>query len=431
MRIVDQAVALLRKAITSFTFGSIEGDKYVRWRESHGGAGLYGGIGEQRAMSSAAVFACVKIIAEDVGSLPLFVYRRGEGNNRSYADTEPLYSVLHDMPNPDMEAMAFREAITSHALLGTGGFAKKEVRDGKVVALWLMMPSETTKVYDSRSRPYFLWKQGNSAQRTLAADDVFQLHGFGMNGVDGLNILQYARQTLDLTLTMNDYASTFFSQDQTPNLVIKHPGKVGSGGVEGVKKAWGTASEWHSPRVLQEGMDVAQLRPDNQKSQMIEQRAFQLLEVCRLFRMPPHKLADMGRATWGNLSEQNTQYYNETLRPWLVRWEQAIKRCCLRDEPRLFAEHSLEGFLRGDFDMQTTGFSKMIAAGVYSVNEVRAFLNLNPIEGGDEHFIPANMQELVAAANALASLSTPKPGAPLKQYINGVAKQWADTKGVM
>jgi len=375
-----------------------------------------GYLTNQKALSSSAVFACVKIISEDVGSLPLFLYKRGTGNNRSVADNEPLYSVLHDAPNPDMHAMAFREAITAHALLGAGGRAKIERSGGKVTALWLMMPNEVTKDKDLRGRPYFIWRRQNMPQVTLKPEDVFELNGFGMTGTEGLDVLQHARQTIGLSLTLEEYAAKFFSQDQTPNLVLEHPGKVlGPEGVKGIKKAWAEQSEWHAPRVLQEGMKATQLHPDNDKAQMTEARAFQLLEVCRLFRMPPHKLAEMGRATWGNISDQNTQYYNETLRPWLVRWEQSIKRCCLGDEPRLFAEHSLEGFLRGDFDMQTTGFSKMIACGVYSINEVRAFMNLNPIDGGDEHFIPMNSQELIAAANALTSLGSPPSKNPQQQ----------------
>lgn len=414
-------------AIGSFTANDpgqdyLDNGYYNIYRKAYGAyvgsLGMY--MTDQRAMSTAAVFACVKIISEDVGSLPLFLYRRGDNDDRQPATDEPLYSLLHDGPNPDMTALEFREALTGHALLGGQGFAKIERRGGKLTALWLMMPYEVTVDVDQRGRRVFIWKQGNSAQQTLTSKDVLHLKGFGLTGTEGLNLMIYAARTLGLMFTYEEYASRFFSQDQTPNLVLKHPGKLSPLAVQEVKDAWertGKAQDkWHRPRVLTEGMGVEQLSPDNQKSQLIEQRSFQLLEVCRLFRMPPHKLAELGRATWGNLSEQNTQYYNETLRPWLVRWEQAIQRCCLWDQPNLYAEHSIEAFLRGDYETQTVGITRLVGSGLLSRNEARRMFNLNNVENGDEFYVPLNWQEVLDAANAATAARrqpNPQPGTGL------------------
>jgi phage portal protein BeeE len=146
------------------------------------------------------------------------------------------------------------------------------------------------------------------------------------------------------------------------------------------------------------------LERDNQKSQLMEARAFQLLEVCRLLRLSPHKLADMGRATWGNVEQLNINHYNETLRPWCERWEQSIKLRCLREERGVYVKHNIGGFLRGDFRTQTEGFAKLIMTGVHSVNEVRALLDLNPIPDGDKHYIPVNLADVAATATALNAI---------------------------
>ena len=343
-----------------------------------------------------AVFACIKIISEDVASLPFFIYTSRNGSV-SLADSHSVYSLLHDSPNPDTTALQFRETMTSHAVLCGSGYAKIERSRNdsrRIIALWTLMPYELLRERDSNNRIVFIRVLPNGSRERLSSDDVFQLQGFGTTGDVGLNILQYARDIIGLGISQQEYASRFFSQSQTPDIVLKHPGGLGPEGVQGIKKAWKEhfqgEDKWFSPGVLQEGTDVVQLRPNNQNSQLMEQRTFQLLEICRLFRMPPHKLAEMGRATWGNLSAQNTQYYNETLRPWLVRWEQSVNMRLLGLDSGYYGEHEIAGMLRGDFQMQTLGFRTMLASGVYSINEVRGYLNLNPVDGGDEHFIQLN-----------------------------------------
>jgi len=384
---------------------------------------VYGNMNDQRAMSSAAVFGGIKIIAEDIGSLSLVTRQSLSASTSEPAIDHPLYSLLHDAPNPDMTAMEFREGLTAHALLvgvGYAGIERSKV-DKRIVALWPWMPYDTRRDRDSRGRPVFIHRDGNDPERTYTQREVFVLNGFGLTGDGGLSLMQYARQTLGLTAAQEEYAARFFSQDQTPNLVLKHPGKLGAEGVRGVKEAWanngrGSRSrrpeeDWHAPRVLQEGMAVEQLHPDNQKSQLIEQRAFQLLEVCRFLRLSPHKLADMSRATWGNVEQLNINHYTETLRPWCERWEQSIKLRCLFEEPRVYVKHNISGFLRGDFAAQTNGFARLLEKGVYSINEVRALMDLNPVEGGDEHLVQLNMQNVVDAANSI--VDTPAP--PMQQ----------------
>lgn len=397
-----------KEIVASFSTVDHPGEQYLRngyysiYRAAYGT-----GVQGDQALTSAAVFGGIKIISEDVGSLSFQVMRRIDQGREPFYD-HPLYKLLHDAPNPDMTAMEFREALTAHALLTGTGYAGIERRVDRIVALWPWMPHEVRREKDLRGRAVYLHYE-DGVWKPKDPRDVFRLNGFGLTGAGGLDILQYARRTIGLTISQDEYAARFFSQDQTPPLILEHPGRLGAEGVEGIKEAWRKsrkgADRWHTPAVLQEGMKATQLTPDHQKSQLIEQRAFQLLEVCRLLRLSPHKLADMGRATWGNVEQLNINHYNETLRPWCERWEQAVKLRCLSEEPEVYAKHNIAGFLRGDFRTQTEGFAKLIMTGVYSVNEVRALMDLNPIEGGDQHFVPLNLAAIRETAGALASIT--------------------------
>lgn len=359
-----------------------------------------GGIASDRALCITPLYCGIKIISEDVGTLPLFTYE-DKGDAQNLAKSHPLYKRLHDAPNPDQTACQFRGAVTANALLTGKGYARIERSRGdkeRIIALWQMMPYEVREDQDHSGRMVFIHRPRGGPEKTYTQADVLQIPGFGVQDNIGLNILQYGAAAIGLAAVQEEYAGRFFSQDQTPNLILEHPGRVVPKEMENIKAAWAGSgpaeNKWHAPRVLGEGMKATQLHPDNQQSQLIEQRSFQLLEVARLLRMPPHKLGDLGRATWGNMSEQNTQYYNETLRPWLVRWEQSMKLTLFGLESPFYARHEIAGFLRGDFQGQVTSFTKLLEKGVYSINEVRGYLDLNPIEGGDDHHVQLNMSTL-------------------------------------
>lgn len=370
---------------------------YYRLSQNYG----FGVVSQERALQSTAVYGCVKILGEDTGSLPLFVYRRRkQGDGRDVADDLRLYELLHDAPNPETSAVEFREALTANAALTGSGYAKI-VRDksGEVLALWQLMPYCVEPARTSRGLLYYKVTE-DGKQKDYAREDIFHLRGFGFDGVSGANVLNVARDAIGLTLQQVDYASQFFQRDHTPGIILEHPQKLGPEGIAGVKKAWRDSVKSHDVAVTQEGMKVTKVGQTNEESQLVEQRTFQIAEVCRLFRMPPHKLQELSRATFSNIEHLNIQYFTETLRPWLVRWEQAITRCLIpvKDRKTIFAEHSIEGLLRGDFKTQSEGFAKYLEKGVVSINEVRALLNLNPVAGGDEHFIQLNMAPVDGAA---------------------------------
>lgn len=387
---------------------------FYRLQAMYGGSESYSGkhIDAESALESTAIYAGVKMIAEDVGSLPFFTYRRSaDRKSTEKAYDHPLYRTLHDLVNPDISASEFVEALTAHALLGLDGFARIDRMDSGIF-LWPWNPVNVRVEWNRYRQPVFIYKEGNAAEKTYQRDEVFHLKGFTLTGLRGDNVLQRARHAIGLTLATEEYASRYFAQDATPGLVLERPTGIPTLSPEGIqtlKAAWvkwyrGLKHKWE-PAVVQEGVKVNVLTPKAAESQIVEQRKFQVLEVCRLLRLPPHKLADTDRQAYASIEAENIEYVGRTLSPWVRRWRDAVYRCLLTfDEQRagnVWAEHSVEAMQRGDFATQSEGFRKMLEKGVYSINDVRRMLNLNLIPGGDEHFIQLNLSTVQSIAEGL------------------------------
>lgn len=358
-------------------------------------------VNEESALQLSAFYGGVKIIGEDMGTMPIFTYERSQDRKSvEKAWEHPLFPVLHDLVNPDIEAGAFVEALTVHSIVARNGFAEIQ-RSGKTIYLWPWMPSEVRIEYNRNGRQYFLRKEGNAAEKTYTSGQVFMLKGFTLDGKSGDRIVERAREVLGLTLSAQDYAARYFDQDQTPPMWVGFPAGVVKSPeyVKNWKKAWKEHHQgpdgWHTPAVVADGGELHQLQPNAEQAQLNEQRGFQLLEVCRLIRMMPYKLADHSRLTYSNAEQQSREYVQYTLSPHIRRWKQAVHRCLLTENERLagriYAEHDVDSFQRGDFATQSEGFRKLLEKGVYSINEVRRLMNMNPVPGGDEHFIQLNL----------------------------------------
>jgi HK97 family phage portal protein len=397
--------ALESKDVIRYSGSTVDAPEW--WYQRNGYrrlAQLHGEFSETAALQLSAVVACVKTLGEDVGSLPLHVFSRSsDGESREKDRRHPLYRLLHDAPNPETTAIEFREALTANAALCGNGYARIErSSDGRIIALWQMQPGAVTMDRDKRRQRVYVWKDGNEPEETLSWDRVLHIKGFGIDGIGGLSFMRLARRTLALAREQEDYAADFFNNDKTPGVVLKYAASPKSPeDIPNIRNAWIESIQRHGVAVAHSGVDVEKLGSTNTDAQLNEQRIFELLQVCRYFRMPPHKIAELSRATFSNIEQQQIDYYTGTLRPWLVRWEQAIARCCLSVSERAstYVEHDISGLLRGDFKTQTEGFARLLEKGVLSVNEVRRLLNLNPVEGGSERFIQLNMQSLVNAAN--------------------------------
>lgn len=408
---------------TSFAISDAEwyrSNGYYSLSAALGGTTNYSGVSvtETAALESSAVYACVKIISEDLGRLPFLTYERSTDHlsvEKAYA--HPLFPVLKNLVNPEVCSGEFVEALSAHSLLCGDGYAEiqRVTSDrGTTITMYPWQPVDVRTDRNARGATVYIHKEGNSQERTYTRDRVFHLRGFTFDCRNGDQILTRARQVLGLTLATQEYASRYFANDATPGVVITRPigqPTLGKEDVEKIKDAWKKwfrgLSNKHEPAILQDGMTVNVVTPDAAKAQLNEQRQFQVIEVCRLFRMAPHKLADLSRATYSNIEQQGIDYVTNTLAPHCDRWKRTVHRCLLTPQEqiddRIYAELNVNALQQGDFSAQAEGFRKLLEKGVYSINEVRRWLNLNPVEGGDYHFVQLNMGEVTNVAQGTAA----------------------------
>lgn len=373
-------------------------------KEGYDSTGLLS-VSEQRALQIGTFFACVKVIGEDESSQPFVLHQKEPGSeNHQDATDHPLYEILHDLANPDCSAQTFVETLTAHAAVCGTGYATISRRNGEITGLYPVLPGDIQRKKTARGRTYFQIRNRGQWD-DIAREEVFDLPGFSWDGETGINVVRVAQQTLGLTVAQENYASGFFLRDGTPSVVLDHPGEPSDDAVAKIKEGWRKTVKSHDVAVLREGMKATVVGTTNTDSQLLEQRIQQVREVCKLFRISPHKVGDLERMTFSNVEQMQIDHKNNVLLPWNKRWRSAVYRCLLTPQERaqgFYAEMAVEVFMRGDFKTQTEGFRALLEKGVYSVNEVRAWYNMDPIEGGDIHLVQVNMQDIVNAATAAA-----------------------------
>ena len=366
-------------------------------------------VTEDNSLTYSAVYACVKVISEDLASLPLFLYRRN-GNTKEKATDQDLYYLLHDAPNPEMTAMQFREALQAHLLLYGNAYAEiqKNLR-GQPMALWPLNPTRmevTRNDYDELIYEYTLTDSGQ--KKTFAKEDIFHVAGLGFNGLVGYSPISYHREAVGAGIAAQEWQGTNFKNGGRLQLVFTHPAPKAPGEegrkafTEKIRKEYGGKSG-NTIGVLWEGMTPHTISMTPEDAQFLESRKYNRTEICSIFRVPPHKIMDLERATFSNIEQQSISYVIDAIRPWAVRWEQAINQRLLQGSSRFFAEHNVEGLLRGDIASRYSAYAVARNWGWISVNEIRALENMNPISEGDGYLQPLNMTELGKEPEPVAS----------------------------
>lgn len=353
-------------------------------------------VNAETALRLMAVYACVRVIAEDIASLPLNVYRRLEPRGKERAPQHPLYSLLHDQPNPEQTSFQFRETMMSHLLLGGNAFAWKEMAGGRVTALWPISPHRVSIRRDPTTQElqYIVSPPGYSERRVLNSRDMLHIPGLSINGVTGLSPIGVAREAIGLGLASQEFAARFFSNGARPSLVLEHPGSLSA---EAHARMRADFEAMHvgldnaqKVAVLEEGMKANAFSVSPEDAQFVDQRRLSIEEVARLFRVQPFKIGEHARSTFSNIEHLGIDHVVSTIRPWVVRWEQAIRKDLMpvADRDDFFAEFVVDGLLRGDTEKRWAAYAIAIDKGVYSPNDVRELENMPLREGGDEYMSP-------------------------------------------
>lgn len=354
-------------------------------------------VTEEHAMRLTAVYACVRVLAEGVSMLPLKLYRRN-GRARERVTDHPLANVLHRRANPLMTAMQLREVTMVHLALWGNAFWEKQLDGaGRVVALW-PIPPRCVRVEkgSDKTRPTKTYRVAG-VSRPFTEDEIVHIAGLGFDGYVGKSPIQLMRESLGIAIAAQKYGAKFFANDARPGIYVKHPQQLSdtaydrlkrdfADGHQGVEKAW-------KVKILEEGMDVAQVGLPPGDAQFIETRKFEARDVAAIYRVPPHMVGDLERATFSNIEHQGLEFVMHTLGPWLVRIEQEIEANLLEDEPDLFVKHSVDALLRGDVKSRNEAYAVGRNWGWLSVNDIRESEDMNPVDGGDIYLQPLNMVE--------------------------------------
>jgi HK97 family phage portal protein len=281
-------------------------------------------VNERTALQTTVVYACVRIIAETIASLPLHVYHNLD-RGKERAPTHPLYPLLHDAPNPEMTSFVFRECLMSHLLLWGNAYAQI-IRDGRgrVLSLYPLLPDRMTPDRDTKGRLFYIYQKDGQVHY-LSPEDVLHIPGLGFDGILGHSPIALARNAIGLNIAAEEYGGKFFANGANPSGILTTPGVIKD--PEKVRSAWSKAysgANAHKVAVLEENLHYERISIPNNEAQFLETRKFQIEEICRIFQVPPHLVASLDRATFSNIESQSISFVVHTIRPWLVRWEQAL-----------------------------------------------------------------------------------------------------------
>ena len=378
-------------------------------------------VTERSAMQMTAVYSCVRILAEAIAGLPLHVYQYNDDGSKNKAVKHPLYHILHDEPNPEMSSFVFRETLMTHLLLWGNAYAQI-IRNGKgeVVGLYPLMPNKMTVDRDDKGRLFYQYQRSNDeaiksdSTVILSPQDVLHVPGLGFDGLVGYSPIAMAKNAIGLAIATEEYGAKFFANGAAPSGVLEHPGTIKDPAK--VRESWNTtfggSGNAGKVAVLEEGMKYTPISISPEQAQFLETRKFQINEIARIFRVPPHMVGDLEKSSFSNIEQQSLEFVKYTLDPWVIRWEQSIMRTLLSPEEKkkYYVKFNVEGLLRGDYQSRMTGYATARQNGWMSANDIRELENLDRIpaeEGGDLYLINGNMLPL---GNAGAFANKPNDG---------------------
>lgn len=371
-------------------------------------------VTEQTAIQISAVYACVRVLAETIASLPLHVYESdGKGGSR-IAREHPLDYLVHDAPNEEMTSYQWREQMMTQILLHGNSYSQI-VRSGKtnILSIYPLMSGSMTVDRAENGKIQYEYATSDGESILLDPAEVLHIPGMGFDGIMGYSPIALMKTTLGLTLAAEEYGSKVFSNGATPSGVLTHPNRPKD--MEAVRRSWnkayGGSANAGKVAVLVEGMKFERISMPNNEAQFLETRKFQVSEICRIYRVPPHMVGDLEHATFSNIEHQSISFAVHTIRPWLVRIEQAMNKALLAegDRGKLFFQFNMDGLMRGDYKSRMEGYAIARQNGWMSANDILSRENMNPIpdeEGGNLYLVNGNMVPITQAGQQTANQTT-------------------------
>jgi HK97 family phage portal protein len=367
-----------------------------------GGSLASGGVSvtPESSLTFSAVLACVRVLGESVAGLPLITYRRLPDGSKERATDHPLYAVLHDAPNEDMTSFQWRETSMVHKLLWGNAYSEI-ITDGagRVRELWPLLPQQMTPKRDRMGTLYYEYRDPMGTPIEYRREQIFHVPGLSMNGMVGMTMIGIFRESVGLGLTLNRHGSRMFANGARAGGVLETPGQLSEPAYNRLKgsfdQQYAGVENAGKTILLEEGTKFSPVTMPNDDAQFLESRRFQVEEVARIFRVPLSFIGDLSHATFSNIEQLSLDFVVHSLRPWLVRDEQAIRQRLLLPSERnqYYAEYLVDGLLRGDIVSRYNAYATGRNWGWLSADDVRAMENMNPLPDGQgqDYLTPLNM----------------------------------------
>jgi HK97 family phage portal protein len=356
-------------------------------------------VNEESAMRCAAVFACVRVLAESVAQIPLKVYEKLPDGGKKEVTDHQLYPLLHTRPNDEMTSFSWRETSVGH--LATHGNAYSLLEhsgDGRVRSIYPLRPDRVTPRRNISSGKIVYDVTDDEGRRAVYhKEQILHVPGLGYDGIIGYSPIRMAAESIGMEMAAAQYSGKFFANGAMPGGVLEHPGALGAEALQALRESWEEIHKGgdnaHKIAILEEGMKYTQISIKPEEAQLLDTLKFSRSEIAGIYRVPAHMINDLEKATFSNVEQLSLEFVKFSLSPWLSRMEQAMNwRLFLPSERgRYFCEFVLDGLLRGDYKSRNEGHQIAISGGWKSINEVRAEENLPPVEGGDSHFMQGAM----------------------------------------
>lgn len=353
------------------------------------------GVAPETALNIITVYKCVRILSRTFASMPLFLYRRLPQGGKERATDHPLYRTFHLQPNPDMTSYVWRQLMMSH--LGTWGNAYNErvINGVGELELWPLRPDRMSVRWDTDGRKTYTYRQPSGAQTELPAEKVFHVQGESSDGLIGYSPISLMAKSLRLLNTAEEFGQSFFANGARPATVLSHPKTLSEPAIDRLAKQMETmrgSGNAGKTVVLEEGLELHEIGIPPEDAQFMATRLFQAREIISAYQIPLHKAGDLEHATFTNIEEQNIDYVQDGMVPWFVNFEQEATVQLMPDEPDIFPEFMVDGYLRGNAAARASAFATRWQHGNFSADEWREAENQNPLPDdlGKQYFVPVN-----------------------------------------
>lgn len=367
----------------------------------------------EKAAKNSNVSACVSILADDVGKLPIHTFNK---QKKDLGMAHPVAKLLYERPNPFMSAFVFKQTIQGHVGIYGNGIAYIEWgKDGYPAALWPLDPVRTSVALDvSTGKLQYRTQNARGDVFDLQPEDVLHFKAFTKDGIVGIPPWKTLVDELDSQNAIKSFISDFYRNGTLSSGVLKTATKLNAEAKQKIREEWeklnsGTNNAGHVA-VLDVGLDFQQLGMQLDQAQFLDTQKFGITEVAKVYRVPPHKLAQLDRATYANAEAMGLDYIKTTLLPIFTQWEQEINYKLFTDKERasFYVKFNAAAELRGDSTARAGYYRDMLNNGIYTINEIREMEEMDSIGvDGDKHFVSLNYTTL---ENLGKPIDTPPKG---------------------